>query len=88
MQKLFRPTRPLMRRADSSGPFYSSDHRSITGQHKSIVILCEFPNKKFAAGHDSTYYWNMVNEEGYTNEEGLSAPSTTTSRIRATGYST
>lgn len=70
MQKLFRPTRPLMRRADSNGPFYSSDHRSITGQHKSIVILCEFPNKKFAAGHDSTYYWNMVNEEGYTNEEG------------------
>ena len=70
MQKLFRPTRPLMRHADSNSPFYSSDHRSITGQHKSIVILCEFPNKKFAAGHDSTYYWNMVNEEGYTNEEG------------------
>lgn len=74
-QNLFRPARPLkMRRAeadsDSVATFYSSDHRDITGQHKSIVILTEFPNKKFAAGHDSTYYWDMVNEEGYTNEEG------------------
>lgn len=63
--RLFAPTR----RVDDN-QFYTSDHRTITGKHKSIVVLCEFPNRKFLANHDSTYYWNMVNQEGYTNNQG------------------
>lgn len=71
-QNLFRPTRLLRARvpAASSSSYYTSDRRNITGEHKSIVVLCEFPNRKFLSSHDSTYYWNMVNEEGYTNSHG------------------
>lgn len=73
--RLFRPTHPIttrmpLRKSASGTPFYTSDHRDITGKHKSILILAEFKDRKFYYTHDSTYYWNMVNQEGYTNSQG------------------
>lgn len=49
---------------------YTSDRRNITGKHKSIVILAQFPDKKFLAGHDSAFYNAEVNQPGYSNEYG------------------
>lgn len=63
---LFRPTHLV----GESSNGYTSDHRVITGKHKSIVILVNFPDHTFQSAHDSTFYWNMVNQVGYRNNWG------------------
>lgn len=66
LTKLFAPTH----RVGESSDGFTSDHRLIAGKHKSIVILVNFPERNFQSSHDSTYYWDMVNEVGYTNAQG------------------
>ena len=41
------------------------------GQKKGLVILAEFPDKKFKNGHDKDKYHDILNTEGYTTAEGF-----------------
>ena len=41
------------------------------GQKKGLVILAEFPDKKFKDGHDRQKYNNILNTPGYTTPEGF-----------------
>lgn len=52
-------------RADIGG-----SHITYTGKKKGIVILVDFTNQKFQDGHDNEYYNRVLNERGFTNDEG------------------
>ncbi len=41
------------------------------GQKKGLVILAEFPDKKFKDGHDQQKYYNILNTSGYSTNEGF-----------------
>ena len=41
------------------------------GQKKGLVILAEFPDKKFASGHNLEKYNDILNTPGYTSDEGF-----------------
>ena len=46
------------------------DHITYEGKKKGLIILVEFADKKFQAKHDKAYYEALVNQPGYTNDEG------------------
>lgn len=52
-------------RADIGG-----SHITYTGKKKGIVILVDFTNQKFQDGHDNEYYNRVLNERGFTSDEG------------------
>lgn len=41
-----------------------------SGSHKGLIILVQYPNMKFKAGHNNAYYNNVANTVGFTNSEG------------------
>lgn len=51
-------------------------HRAIgqygnyTGKKRCLIILAQFTDVKFAAGHDNAYYTRVANEENFTSAEG------------------
>lgn len=46
------------------------EHVTYTGKKKGLIILVEFPDKKFKDNHDLEYYKNVANTPGFTNSEG------------------
>ena len=44
---------------------------NYTGKKKGLIILVEFLDKKFEEGHDAALYNRIVNEPGFTSEEGF-----------------
>ena len=49
----------------------STDNPQYLGQKKGLVILAEFPDKKFKTGHDLEKYNDILNTPGYTTDEGF-----------------
>ena len=43
----------------------------FTGKKKGLIILVEFSDKKFKAGHDRTFFQRMANEPGFTTDDGF-----------------
>lgn len=41
------------------------------GSKRCLVLLAEFPNKKFQAGHDQAFYNDVMNKEGFTTSDGF-----------------
>lgn len=48
----------------------SPSKANYTGTKKCLVILVDFPDKKFQTGHDNAYYQDVVNKENFTSAEG------------------
>ena len=46
------------------------EHVTYEGKKKGIIILVQFPDSKFEAGHDNAYYNMVANEKGLTHEDG------------------
>ena len=46
------------------------EHVTYEGKKKGIILLVQFPNQKFEAGHDNAYYKMVANEKGLTHEDG------------------
>lgn len=65
-----------MRNADNNRRIKRAQRRTVgtvtvnSGSHKGLIILVQFPNKKFGQTHDNAYYNNVANTEGFTNSEG------------------
>lgn len=43
---------------------------NYTGKKRCLIILAQFTDVKFAAGHDNAYYTRVANEENFTSAEG------------------
>ena len=46
-------------------------HNGFRGSKRGLVILVEFANQTFQAGHDSLLYTRICNEQGFTSDEGF-----------------
>lgn len=44
---------------------------NYTGQKRGLIILVEFSNMKFRAGHNRAFYERVANEEGFTTSDGF-----------------
>ena len=44
--------------------------RTYIGERRGVTILVDFPDCRFAEGHDLAYYQRMMNEPGFTSDEG------------------
>ena len=56
--------RRAMKRVGGTGKLF-------TGKKKGLIILVEFSDKKFKAGHDRTFFQRMANEPGFTTDDGF-----------------
>lgn len=45
-------------------------HPDFTGKKKGLIILAEFTDKKFEAGHDAEYYTHVANDVNFTSADG------------------
>lgn len=43
---------------------------NYTGQKRCLIILAQFSDVKFAAGHDNAFYTRVANEENFTSPDG------------------
>lgn len=43
----------------------------FSGKKKGLIILVDFSNKKFIAGHDNAFYQRVANEPGFTTDDGF-----------------
>lgn len=43
----------------------------FVGKKKGLVILAQFPDKPFAAGHDATLFNKITNQLGYNSQDGF-----------------
>ena len=43
----------------------------VIGNKHCLIILVEFPDMKFQAGHDQAFYNRVANEEGFTSSDGF-----------------
>lgn len=41
------------------------------GEKKGLIILVQYPDKAFNAGHDNAFYQRVANEPGFTTEDGF-----------------
>lgn len=41
------------------------------GSKRCLILLAEFPNKKFKDGHDNAFYTDMMNKEGFSTSDGF-----------------
>lgn len=46
------------------------EHITYTGKKKGLIILVDFPDRKFADSHTRDYYDKIANEPGLSSEEG------------------
>ena len=67
--------RRAMKRVGGTGKLF-------TGKKKGLIILVEFSDKKFKAGHDRTFFQRMANEPGFTTDDGFVGPECRTVRAR------
>ena len=51
------------------GPGLYPSRFPITGEQKSLVILVDFPDKKFSLENPNQYYTRMLNEEGFSDQD-------------------
>ena len=58
-------------RMASERPVETGQSTSYRGQKRGLVILCEFPDTKFKAGHDCEKYHDILNEADYATSEGF-----------------
>ena len=45
--------------------------KKYLGSKHCLIILAEFPDKKFAEGHDNAFYNRVMNEKGFTTSDGF-----------------
>ena len=48
----------------------TSQRTPYTGHKKGLIILAEFSDRHFAAGHDKALFERMANQEGFTHQDG------------------
>ena len=58
-------------RMASERPVETGQSTNYRGQKRALVILCEFPETKFKAGHDREKYYDILNESDYATSEGF-----------------
>lgn len=46
------------------------DHEDFVGSKKGLIILAEFSDVKFLAGHDADYYTHVANDLDFTSSDG------------------
>lgn len=65
------------RRAKFSAISHTSSKRvagvgnKFFGSKRCLILLAEFPNKKFKDGHDNAFYTDMMNKEGFSTSDGF-----------------
>ena len=52
-------------------PVETGESSNYRGQKRGLVILCEFTDTKFKAGHDREKYHDILNEPDYATSEGF-----------------
>ena len=58
--------KPLRSMQQNAGPNKAfGDGTGYYGKKKGLIILVEFPNKKFKSGHDNEFYTKLANKENY-----------------------
>ena len=65
------PKRNITAAARLSAARYATQPNPFIGEKRGLVILAEFPDMQFKAGHDQEKYYNILNTEGYTTTEGF-----------------
>ncbi len=63
-----------MKARSAAGPakaVIGGEHTPYIGTKKGVIILVEFTDTKFAAGHDQALYNRIANEEGFTSSDGF-----------------
>lgn len=58
-----KPLRTMQQGVSPSKVF--GDGTGYYGKKKGLIILVEFPNKKFKSGHDNEFYTKLANQENY-----------------------
>ena len=62
--------KPLRSMQQNAGPNKAfGDGTGYYGKKKGLIILVEFPNKKFKSGHDNEFYTKLPNNEKYVEGE-------------------
>lgn len=61
----------LQSRSQAMGPNRVGSMKPTSGNKKGLVILVNYTDKKFLAGHDQAAFYNMFNEEGYSENRHI-----------------